>query len=48
MTVMEAKIDYTRKDGNIVTVPAVTVLERQGELVKSLRIYMDVAPVYAQ
>lgn len=48
VTVMEAKIDYIRKDGNTVTVPAVTVLERQGDLVKALRIYMDVAPVYAQ
>ncbi len=48
VTVMEAKVDYTRKDGNTVTVPAVTVLERRGDLVKSLRIYVDVAPVYAQ
>ena len=47
MTVMEAKVDYTRKDGHTVTVPAVTILERQGDLVTSLRIYVDVAPVYA-
>jgi len=47
VTVMEAKVDYTRKDGQTVTVPSVTVLERQGDLVKSLRIYVDVAPVYA-
>jgi hypothetical protein len=26
----------------------VTVLERNGELVKSMRIYFDVAPVYAE
>jgi len=30
-----------------VTIPAVTVLERNGDLVKSLRIYFDAAPVYA-
>ena len=47
VTVMEARIDYTRKDGNKVTVPAVTILERHDNLVKSLRIYVDVAPVYA-
>jgi hypothetical protein len=47
VTVMEAKVDYLRKDGNKVTVPAVTILERSGDLVKSLRIYVDVAPVYA-
>jgi ketosteroid isomerase-like protein len=47
LTFLEAKVDYLRKDGRQVTVPVVTVLERQGELVKSLRIYFDVAPVYA-
>src|SRR5262249_36424203 len=47
LTVLEAKVDYQRKDGREVTVPTVTVLERKGELVKSMRIYLDVAPVYA-
>jgi ketosteroid isomerase-like protein len=46
LTFLEAKVDYRRKDGRQVTVPVVTVLERKGELVKSLRIYFDVAPVY--
>jgi ketosteroid isomerase-like protein len=47
LTFLEAKVDYRRKDGREVTVPVVSVLERNGELVKSLRIYMDVALVYA-
>ena len=47
LTFLEAKVDYQRKDGQQITVPVVTVLERSGELVKSLRIYFDVAPVYA-
>ena len=47
LTFLEAKVDYRRKDGRQVTVPVVTVLERKGELVSSLRIYFDVAPVYA-
>jgi hypothetical protein len=47
LTFLEAKVDYRRKDGREVTVPVVTVLERKGELVSSLRIYFDVAPVYA-
>jgi ketosteroid isomerase-like protein len=47
LTFLEAKVDYRRKDGRAVTVPVVTVLERKGELVSSLRIYFDVAPVYA-
>jgi hypothetical protein len=47
LTFLETKVDYLRKDGREVTIPVVTVLERQGDLVKSLRIYFDVAPVYA-
>jgi SnoaL-like protein len=47
LTFLEANVEYLRKDGKSVTIPAVTVLERRGDLVKSLRIYFDVAPVYA-
>jgi SnoaL-like domain len=47
LTFLEANVEYLRKDGRKVTIPAVTVLERNGDLVKSLRIYFDVAPVYA-
>ena len=46
-TVLEAHIDFTRKDGRITTVPCVSILERSGALVKSLRIFIDLAPVYA-
>jgi SnoaL-like domain len=46
LTFLEANVEYRRKDGKTVTIPAVTVLERDGDLVKSLRIYFDVAPVY--
>ena len=47
LTFLEANVEYLRKDGKTVTIPVVTVLERSGELVNSLRIYFDVAPVYA-
>ena len=47
VTFLEANVEYLRKDGKTVTVPAVTVLERSENLVKSLRIYVDVEPVYA-
>jgi hypothetical protein len=47
LTFLEANVEYLRKDGRSVTIPAVTVLERDGDLVKSLRIYFDVSPVYA-
>jgi hypothetical protein len=47
LTFLEANVEYLRKDGKSVTVPVVTVLERSSDLVTSLRIYFDVAPVYA-
>src|SRR5882757_7690815 len=47
LTFLEANVEYLRKDGKTVTIPVVTVLERSENLVKSLRIYFDVAPVYA-
>lgn len=46
-TFLEANVEYLRKDGRAVTIPVMTVLERSGDLVTSLRIYFDVAPVYA-
>jgi hypothetical protein len=47
LTFVEANVEYLRKDGKTVTIPTVTVLKRNGDLVKSLRIYFDAAPVYA-
>jgi ketosteroid isomerase-like protein len=46
-TILEADIDYTRTDGDVVTVPCTTVLHRRGELVDQVRIYLDLAPVFA-
>lgn len=51
-TFLETNVDYLRKDGRQVTdvlqvtIPVVTVLERNGDLTKSSRIYF-VASVYA-
>ena len=44
---LEARIDYVRTDGRVVTVPCVTMVSREGGLVRSLRIHIDIAPVYA-
>lgn len=45
--VVEALIDYTRKDGQVVTIPCTTMLHRAGDEVDSVRIYMDAAPIFA-
>ena len=44
---VEARIDYTRLDGKVVTLPCATLLRRSGDKARSMRIYLDVGPVYA-
>ncbi len=46
-TILELNVDYTRADGASVTVPCTSFLHRDGELVDELRIYIDLAPVFA-
>lgn len=45
--VVEANIDYTRKDEHVVTIPCTTILHRAGEKIDSVRIYMDGTPIFA-
>jgi ketosteroid isomerase-like protein len=45
--IVEALIDYTRHDSKVVTLPCTSILRKRGDLVQDLRIYMDVAPVFA-
>jgi ketosteroid isomerase-like protein len=44
---LEVDVTYERKDGASVMVPCASVLHRRGELVDSLNIYIDLAPVYS-
>lgn len=46
-TILEAVIDYTRKDGEVVSVPCTTLLRRAGEKVDFVRIYIDLVPVFS-
>jgi hypothetical protein len=42
-------VTYTRKDGQDVTVPVVTIYRTNGEdLVSDYRVYLDLAPVFAE
>jgi ketosteroid isomerase-like protein len=45
--VSEANVVYTRKDGSQVGIPATTVMRKRGNLVEDIRIYMDLAPLFA-
>ena len=45
---MEALVTYTRKDGSLVTVPAMSVFHTRADgLIDSYRIYVDLAPLFA-
>jgi ketosteroid isomerase-like protein len=46
-TILEAEIDYERKDGVHVMVPCTSILHRRDGLVDGLRVYLDLAPVFA-
>ena len=46
-TILEAEIDYQRKDGGTVRVPCTSILHRRDGLVDGLRVYLDLAPVFA-
>jgi ketosteroid isomerase-like protein len=45
--IVQADVEYLRKDGKTVTVPNADILVYDGELVRDWRIYIDVAPVYS-
>ena len=46
-TIVQFEATYTRMDDRQVTVPAVTIYHRDGDLIDDYRIYVDLAPVYA-
>lgn len=46
-TIVQFEAHYTRMDDRRVTVPAVTLYRRGGDLIDDYRIYVDLAPVYA-
>jgi hypothetical protein len=46
--IVEADIDYTRKDGGVVSVPCTTILHRSDDLVDQVRVFIDLAPVFAE
>jgi ketosteroid isomerase-like protein len=39
--------DYTRKDGQVVSIPVVDVFRLRGDLIESYLIYADITPVFS-
>jgi hypothetical protein len=46
-TIVEATVTYTRKDGSEVGVPVVTIYRSGSDLIDDYRIFIDLAPLYA-
>jgi SnoaL-like domain len=46
-TIVEASVTYTRKDQSAVTVPVVTIYRAGDELIDDYRIFIDLAPLFA-
>jgi ketosteroid isomerase-like protein len=45
--IVQADVEYLRKDGKTVTVPNADILVYDGELVRDWRIYIDLGPLYS-
>lgn len=39
---------YTRQDGQTLTLPSVAILKPDGDKVGELRVFIDIAPIYAE
>ena len=46
-TIAETAVTYTRKNGVRVTVPVVTIYRAGGDLIDEYRVFLDLAPVFA-
>jgi ketosteroid isomerase-like protein len=46
-TIVQTEATYTRPGDRRVTVPAITVYHRGGDLIDEYRIFVDLSPVYA-
>jgi ketosteroid isomerase-like protein len=46
--IAESNVTYTRKDGGYVTVPVVTIYRSAGELIDDYRVFIDLAPLFAE
>jgi hypothetical protein len=47
VVIVELAVEYTRKDGKMVTLPCANIFRMDGLLVRDYRIFMDVSPIYA-
>jgi limonene-1,2-epoxide hydrolase len=46
-TIVESTVTYTRKDGTTISLPVVTIYRGEGDLIDDYRIFIDLAPLFA-
>jgi len=46
--VCEGEVTYKRHDGTSITLPFTNIFEYDGELISHYKIYIDIAPLYAE
>lgn len=46
VVVAEFAIDFTRPDGDVITLPCASIMRHEGNLVRDYRVNMDMAPVF--
>jgi hypothetical protein len=46
--IAESNVTYTRRDGDKVTVPAVTIYRSSGALIDDYRVFIDLAPLFSE
>ncbi|MEN3281243.1 MAG: hypothetical protein V7607_2383 [Solirubrobacteraceae bacterium] len=46
-TIVEFDVSYTFRDGNVLDTHSLAILERRGDRVRALRVYLDHGPVLA-
>ena len=44
-TLLEATVTYHRSDGEVVPIPVLTIIDRTGELISDMRVYIDQVPM---
>jgi ketosteroid isomerase-like protein len=47
-TIVEATVTYTRRDDSEISVPVVTIYRERGGEINDYRIYIDLAPLFAE
>lgn len=48
LLIVEMQVTYVRKDDKSFTLPACDTVHFEGDLVKEMRIYMDISPVFSE